>query len=198
MKPVQGFSQCSTVNEKFIWNDDDSIYGVDVPAWKQTIHQADCNDEDCDDYCKEKYRGAFVKGVNKHVCYSYEILESICMIIKYDQLRDNYIFHGGCYPGNKTYKMVPANPGDENDFRGVEIEIRDLSDPIIQAGEWTDYEYNLGHFWRYVSFLLKLLGLAAIGLLAYTAYDIHKIRQKYKGGDLLAGDNQGNNNNYGY
>ena len=190
MKPVQGFGKCSTVNEKFIWNEDDSIYGIDIPAWKQTSHEADCSDEDCAEYCKEKYDGAFVNGVNKHICYSYETLNSICIVIKYDNLRDEYIFHGGCYPGNETYKMIPAPVGKVNTFNSVKIEIREYTDPIVQAGEWTDYDYNFGHIWRYVSFFLKILSLAALALLGYVAYDIHQTRKKYKGApnDLIGGE----------
>ena len=192
MKAVQGFGKCSSVNDKFIWNEDDPIYGIDVPAWKQTVNEADCSDEDCAEYCKEKYQGAFVNGVNKHVCYSYEVLESICIVIRYDKLRDEYIFHGGCYPGNQTYLMRPAKFGEENDFRDVEIEIRDFSDPLIQAGEWTDYGYNFGQFWRYISFILKILGLAALGLLGYVAYDIYITREKYKNApNLIAGEEEG-------
>lgn len=192
MKAVQGFSKCSSVNDKFIWNEDDPIYGIDIPAWKQTVNEADCSDEDCAEYCKEKYQGAFVNGVNKHVCYSYEVLESICIVIRYDKLRDEYIFHGGCYPGNQTYLMRPAKFGEENDFRDVEIEIRDFSDPLIQAGEWTDYGYNFGQFWRYISFILKILGLAALGLLGYVAYDIYITREKYKNApNLIAGEEEG-------
>ena len=192
MKAVQGFSKCGSVNDKFIWNEDDPIYGIDIPAWKQTVNEADCSDEDCAEYCKEKYQGAFVNGVNKHVCYSYEVLESICIVIRYDKLRDEYIFHGGCYPGNQTYLMRPAKFGEENDFRDVEIEIRDFSDPLIQAGEWTDYDYNFGQFWRYISFVLKILCLAALGLLGYVAYDIYVTRQKYKNApNLIAGEDEG-------
>lgn len=192
MKAVQGFSKCGSVNDKFIWNEDDPIYGIDIPAWKQTVNEADCSDEDCAEYCKEKYQGAFVNGVNKHVCYSYEVLETICIVIRYDKLRDEYIFHGGCYPGNQTYLMRPAKFGEENDFRDVEIEIRDFSDPLVQAGEWTDYEYNFGQFWRYISFVLKILGLASLGLLGFLAYDIYITREKYKNApNLIAGEEEG-------
>ena len=118
MKPVTGFGKCSTVNDQFIWNEEDSTEGIDVPAWKQTAHEVDCSDEDCAEYCKQNFEGAFVNGVNKHICYSYETLDSICIVIKYDKLRDEYVFHGGCYPGNETYKMSPATFG---------IWLRDLS-----------------------------------------------------------------------
>ena len=134
MKTVQGFGQCGvTLTGKFIWNEDDSTFGFDIPPWKQHIHEADCSDEDCPDYCKSKYDGAFVNGINKHVCYSYEVLNSICIVIKYDEVKDDYFYHGGCFPNNQTYKMVPAKFGEVIDFSSVEIEIRDYSDPIIQA-----------------------------------------------------------------
>jgi hypothetical protein len=107
MKSVQGLPQCSSVNEKFIWNEEDSTSGIDIPAWKQFMYEVDCNYEDCEEYCKDKYGGAYVKGVNKNVCYSYEILQGICMVVKYDPLKDDYVFHGGCYPENNTYRMVP-------------------------------------------------------------------------------------------
>ena len=117
-------------------------------------------------------------------------MDSICIVIKYDKLRDEYIYHGGCYPGNQTYKMSPATLGEENKFNSVKIEIRDFSDPISQAGEWTDYGYNFGHFWRYVSVVLKLLALVALGLLGYLAYDIYVTRKKYKDvpNDLIGGE----------
>ena len=190
MKEVKGFDKCSSANDVFIWNEDDSQYGIDVPAWKQIVHEVDCSDEDCAKHCKEKFGGAFVNGVNKHVCYSYETLDSICIIIKYDKLRDEYVYHGGCFPGNQTYKMNPATLGEENKFNAVKIEIRDYSDPIVQAGEWTDYGYNFGQFWRYVSIVLKILTLAALGWLGYVAYDIYITRKKYKGApnDLIGGE----------
>ena len=187
MKPVQGFAQCSSANEKFIWNEDDTTNGIDIPAWKQTINEADCNYEDCADYCKDKYEGAFVKGVNKNVCYSYEILQGICFVVKYEPLKDEYIFHGGCYPGNQTYRMVPAKLGEEVNFNNIEIEVRELSDPIIQAGEWTDYGYNFGHIWRYVSFVLKFLALISLGVLGYVAYEVYTLREKFKGAPNLIG-----------
>ena len=201
MKPVQGFGKCSSMNEKFIWNDGDSSYGVDIPTWKQTAREVGCSDEDCPDYCKRYYNGAFVNGVNKHICYSYEILDSICIVVKYDKLRDEYFFRGGCYPGNQTYKMIPANFGEEQNFYNVKIEVRDYSDPIVQAGEWTDYGYNFGHFWGYLSFILKLLCLSAIGVISYVAYDVYMTKNKYKGisSELVKGEEDKNNQgeNYG-
>ena len=185
MKPIQGFPQCTAANEKIIWNDDDSIYGVDIPAWKQIMHEIDCNYEDCSDYCKSKYDGVFVKGVNKNVCYSYEILDGICLVVKYDPLKDEYFYHGGCFPGNNIYKLVPATPGEEVNFYNVEIEIRELNDPIAQAGELTDYGYSFGYFWRVI---LKLLIFAVIGLIGYSCYLIYKAKKKKADGPQVIDD----------
>lgn len=185
MKPIQGFPQCTAANEKIIWNDDDSIYGVDIPAWKQIMHEIDCNYEDCSDYCKSKYDGVFVKGVNKNVCYSYEILDGICLVVKYDPLKDEYFHHGGCFPGNNIYKLVPATPGEEVNFYNVEIEIRELNDPIAQAGELTDYGYSFGYFWRVI---LKLLIFAVIGLIGYSCYLIYKAKKKKADGPQVIND----------
>ena len=201
MKTVQGFPQCgTTLSGKFIWNEDDTQYGFDIPPWKQTLHEADCSDEDCPDYCKDNYDGVFVDGLNKHVCYSYEVLEKICIVIKYDELRNDYFFHGGCFPGNQTYQMRKAEVGEINDFSNVKIEVRDFNDPIIKAGEWTDYSYNFGYGWRYLAFLFNICLLCAIGLLCYVAYDIYMLKKKFKGipelglvneEELKVGGNQG-------
>jgi hypothetical protein len=193
MKPVQGFSKCGSANEKFIWNEDDSKYGIDIPAWIQTKHEADCNDEDCEEYCKIQFGGAYVKGVNTKVCYSYEILQGICIVVEFNPLTKNYTFYGGCYPGNETYRTVPGIIGEEVEFNNINIEVRELSDPIIQAGEWTDYEYNFGQYWRYVSLVLKILLLIDLGILGYVAYDVYQTREKYKGAPNLIGgeDNKG-------
>ena len=137
------------------------------------------------DYCKSKYDGVFVKGVNKNVCYSYEILDGICLVVKYDPLKDEYFYHGGCFPGNNIYKLVPATPGEEVNFYNVEIEIRELNDPIAQAGELTDYGYSFGYFWRVI---LKLLIFAVIGLIGYSCYLIYKAKKKKADGPQVIND----------
>lgn len=76
MKLVGGFPQCrETLSGKFIWNEGDSIYGVDVPVWKQFEYDVDCaDDEDCVSYCRSNYNGEFVHGKLGKKCYSYRVL----------------------------------------------------------------------------------------------------------------------------
>lgn len=201
MKKVQGFAKCgTTLSGKFIWNEDDTTHGFDIPAWIQEAHEADCSDEDCPDYCESNYEGVFVNGINKHVCYSYQILDKICIIIKYDELRNEYYYYGGCFANNQTYQMTQAKVGQKTDFSNVQIEIRDYSDPIIQAGEWTDYSYDFGNGWRYFCFLLNIILLAAIGLLCYCAYSIYTLRKKYAGipANLVEGEEFKSGGNMGF
>ena len=178
MKSVKGFPNCTeTLSGKFIWNEDDPINGVNIPVWIQHVYDADCSDYECDDYCKRKFNGVFVNGVNKHVCYSYDILDGICIIIDYDKVSNNYIFAGGCFKGNKTYSTVPADVDNIYLFKDIEIEIRDKSDPVIVAGEMSDYSFSFGNSWRYFAWLLNLLFILAIAAGAYVAYQIYNIKK---------------------
>ena len=181
MKPILGLSKCSAASDKFIWNEEDSMEGIDIPVWIQKITEVDCSDEDCPEYCKNNYQGVFVNGINKHICYSYEVLDSICLIIKYDEIRKEYFFNGGCFPWNETYRMTQAKYGEEKNFNNVEIEIRDYNDPIIKACEMTDYDFNFGHDWRKVSFWLKIILFIVFVIIGYLVYDIYATRKKYAG-----------------
>lgn len=180
MKMVEELPQCgTTLSEKFLWNEDDTIFGIDVPGWVQHVNDAGCSDEDCPDYCLNKYGGAFIDGVNKHVCYSYDVLDKICVVIKYDEKKDQYVYHGGCFPDGMHYQMRPATFGEIEKFGKVDIEVRDLSDPITQAGEMSNYKYGFGTFWRYIGCFMNILLIAALCLLGYAAFFIY--REKNRG-----------------
>lgn len=185
MKRVQGFPNCTeTLSGKFIWNEEDPVNGVDIPVWIQHMFEADCSDDECDDYCANKFNGVFVNGVNKHVCYSYDVLDGICIVIEYDKITNDYLFAGGCFPGNKTYSTVPAVLNEIYYFKGIEIEIRDRSDPIIMAGEMSDYSFSFGNSLRYVANFLLFILIIAIIAGAYVAYQIYKIK-KGDGDDII-------------
>ena len=106
------------------------------------MFKADCSDYECDDYRANKFNGVIVNRVNKHVCYSYDVLEGICIVIEYVKVTNNYIYTGGCFPGNKTYQTVLANLNNSYLFKGIEIENRDRIDPVIVAGEMSDYSFS--------------------------------------------------------
>lgn len=197
MKMIEGMPQCETVSSgKNAWNDDDTQNGIDIPVWIQYMNEADCSEDEGPKYCLENYGGAFVNGVNKRVCYSYKILDSICVVIRYDRGKDQYKFYGGCFPGGKIYKMKSVTFGQVDKFTHVDIEVRDLSDPITQGGEMTDYSYRFGAFWRHLGFILNILLFIAIALILYCAFAIYTEKKKehddFQNGELYAGDiNQG-------
>ncbi len=76
MKMISGFPQCiETTTGKFIWNDADSKYGVDIPAWKQIEREIICSDDkSCTDDCKSMYNGVYINGKKGKKCYSYKVM----------------------------------------------------------------------------------------------------------------------------
>lgn len=183
MKEIKGFPNCTQAESgKFIWNDDDPMSGIDVPVWIQHVHEADCSDDECDDYCAKYYNGFFVNGVKKHVCYSYDIIDGICVVIAFDKVRNEFKYVGGCFEGGKNYMMVPAKMNEIYYFSGIEIEVRDKSDPIIKAGELSDYSYSFGNSWRYIAYFLFLVLFANIGFLIYIIVDIVLTKKKINEG----------------
>lgn len=181
MKLVDGFPKCSMVEGgKFIWNTEDSTDGIDVPVWKQYTHEADCNEDNCDKYCRNKFNGYYVGGRKEKLCYSYDVLKKICLVMKYDKNKNIFTFSEGCFEDGKAYEMEPAEMEKVYDFENVEITVREEEDPLIHAGKISKHSYRFGSSWRYFAVFLNILLLANIGFLAYTIYLIFKIRKAGK------------------
>ena len=81
----------------------------------------------------KNYNRFFVNWVNNHICYSYDILDGICIVIEYNKVRNEYA--GGCSENGKVYITVPAKLNEVFYFSGIEIEVRDKSAPIMMAGQ---------------------------------------------------------------
>ncbi len=154
MKPISNFTQCSqTISEKFIWNEDDPKFGLDVPAWRQNVFDIECEDEkDCQYYCQKNHNGKFLNGKRGKKCYSYEILENLCFTVDYDNITDSFSYKGGCFKDNMHYNMIPGNIDTTYRFDSIEMEIRNINDPIIVAGRMSNYKYDFGQ--SFVIFLL--------------------------------------------
>ena len=43
--------------------------------------------------------------------------------------------------------MRPAEINKEYNFDGIEIEVRNKKDPIIKAGEFSNFSFNFGENW---------------------------------------------------
>jgi len=148
MKGVSKFPRCKeTETGKFIWNSDDPMFGIDVPVWKQKSVEIDCTDEEnCESACRA-INALYVKGRNTKKCYSYDVLETICILVDYDNVSNDYYYAGGCFKNNEHYLMKTAEPDQVYSFDGIEIEVRNKKDPIIKAGEFSNFTFSFGESW---------------------------------------------------
>ena len=110
MKEIIKFPQCEqSKSGRFIWNDKDSKFGLDVPIWIQHEHVIDCaNDNECDYYCDKYYNAAFVNGKRGKKCYSYEVISAICFSIEFNPVINEWLYAGGCFKDNKNYLLETA------------------------------------------------------------------------------------------
>lgn len=150
---VSDFPQCEeSKSGMFIWNSDDPTTGVDVPAWTQQEYDIDCTDqEDCESACLD-YNALYLNGKTGKKCFSYQILKSICITVAYDSLLNQYSYKGGCYEGGAHYLMQDPVIDRFDYFEDVNFEVRNYNDPIIRAGEMSNYSYSFG-----TSFVSKVL-----------------------------------------
>jgi hypothetical protein len=186
MKPVIGFNMCQQAEDNRItWNDDDPKYGVDIPVWTQTSYDVDCTDDtDCDNYC-QSYNAEYVNGIKGKKCYSYEIVDYICLVIEWDNVLEDYKYVGGCLKDNAYYAMLPADRNAKYGFESIEIEIRSKKDPIIYAGEVSDYTFSFGTAFSYVSKLLDFLIIVALIAGVIVAFQVLQWRRRKGAGALL-------------
>jgi hypothetical protein len=156
MKSVKGFPRCKeSETGKFIWNKDDPVYGIDVPVWRQNSIDLDCSDEnECNNYCDSSYGGMFVNGRNSKKCYTYDILDSICLVIEYDAITDDYKYSGGCFKDNMHFVMIPAKKDQVFYFEGIEIEVRNKKDPIIVAGNLSNFSFSFGERLVFIIYII--------------------------------------------
>ena len=110
MKQVINFPQCEqSKSGRFIWNDKDSKYGIDIPIWVQHEHIIDCaNDNECDYNCQKNHNAVYVNAKRGKKCYSYEVISGVCLSIQYDSIINEYKYIGGCFKDNDNYLLETA------------------------------------------------------------------------------------------
>lgn len=157
-KTVKGFPQClESISGKFIWNVDDPINGLDVPAWTQKEIDVDCTDEeDCRSTCDDYY-ALYLNGKRGKKCFSYMILKSICITVEYDEVLNDFVFKGGCFEGGKHYLMEQPDRDKIYYFRNIKFEVRNFHDPVIKAGEYSNYSYSFGASMNWLAIFLNFL-----------------------------------------
>jgi hypothetical protein len=172
---VNGFPQCEeSKSGAFIWNSEDPVNGIDVPAWTQKETDVDCTDtEDCISTCAD-LDGLYLNGKRGKKCFSYEILTSICIIANYDPVKNEVVYEGGCFEGGKHYLTEKPVKDQIYYFNKVKIELRNSNDPVIKAGSMSDYSYSFGASMNWLAIILNVffwLSLlvfgGAIGLIFY-------------------------------
>jgi len=164
-KPVSGFSQChASISGKFIWNAEDPINGLDVPAWTQEEIDVDCTDEeDCRSTC-EDYYALFLNGKRGKKCFSYKILTSICIAVEYDEVLEDFKFKGGCFEGGKHYLMGQPEKDKVYYFSDIKFEVRNAHDPVIKAGEYSNFSYSFGASFNWLAILLNFFFWIALSV----------------------------------
>lgn len=144
--PVTNFPVCdAAASGKLIWNQEDPKYGVDVPVWIQNEHDIDCTDkEDCDSSCQSQFNALYLYGRRGKKCYSYKILKSICLIVGYNAETEQIEYKGGCFKDGKIYLLEEPVKDKVYLFDKVKFEVRNYNDPIIKAGEMSDFTFSYG------------------------------------------------------
>lgn len=142
---VGNFPVCKEAESgKMTWNDDDPKNGIDVPVWTQIERDIDCTDqEDCESVCGE-FNAIYLNGRRGKKCYSYKILESICISVSYDSKLQQFNYKGGCFENGKHYSMTEPVKEQIYHFENIKFEVRNSKDPIIKAGEMSNYSYSYG------------------------------------------------------
>ncbi len=160
---VTNFPVCKeAASGKFIWNTDDPTTGIDVPVWTQKEIDIDCTDqEDCVNACSE-FNALYLNGRKGKKCYTYKILESICIAVAWDETQQQFAFKGGCFENGIHYSMTDPVKEKTYHFSHIKFEVRNSKDPVIKAGELSGYTYSYGASMDGVSIMLNVLFFGAL------------------------------------
>ena len=100
------------------------------------------------------------------VCYSYDILKSVCFkigyLLNYKTAEGQWQFRDGCYENGQYLKYERATPSKIYDFKNVDIEIR--ADYKISRTGMPEGHIDLSYF-KWLSNIT--IYLSAIGILVY-------------------------------
>lgn len=110
------------------------------------------------------------------VCYSYDILVGLCMLVKssYDSFAQvNWEYVGGCFADNAHALYKPAQPGEVFSFENVQIEVRQANEESIldlslSTFESEDYETSTIAWLFYALCFLFLVAALVAGLLLFS------------------------------
>eukprot|EP00826_Nyctotherus_ovalis_P064444 TRINITY_DN9453_c0_g6_i5.p1 TRINITY_DN9453_c0_g6~~TRINITY_DN9453_c0_g6_i5.p1 ORF type:complete len:354 (-),score=60.14 TRINITY_DN9453_c0_g6_i5:111-1172(-) len=137
---VEGFKECKNAfNPKVTWRDHASKYGIDIYPIQQSAHELkSCNSrEECQHKCNPN---GIAKEIDQHyICYSYQILTDICLLIK--PTATGWTYAGGCFADSSPTRMASVIPGKRYSFDDVRIQVRSHLDPYVVVAEKNGEEF---------------------------------------------------------
>lgn len=158
---VQDMPMCQLAhNPKFRWQEGDPKDGIDFSLWKQHSKKGASKD-DCDS------DAIFVKSKTAQggVCYTYEVIESICIALtfKVDEETSSYgwSYHGGCFEDGRIANYMSAKPGNDYTFDKLDFEVREYSNVEL------DSMFSFTNLFWILSILCLIGAMVAGGVLIY-------------------------------
>lgn len=101
-------------------------------------------------------------------CYSYEVIESICVGIsfKVDEETATYgwSFEKGCFEDGRIVNYMPAKPGTDYNFDKLDFEVREYNAGLAES---LGSIFSLTGFFGLLSLLCLLGAIIAAGVLIY-------------------------------
>eukprot|EP00824_Muranothrix_gubernata_P004095 TRINITY_DN15265_c0_g1_i1.p1 TRINITY_DN15265_c0_g1~~TRINITY_DN15265_c0_g1_i1.p1 ORF type:complete len:441 (-),score=48.89 TRINITY_DN15265_c0_g1_i1:35-1357(-) len=175
--PLSGMPTCeNSENPRARWRRDDPTIGVPIKTWQQHDTILNCKTKDaCRKKC-EKKGGIYSKSkkTGNH-CYTYQVLQEICILIDKDE-GDNWNFAGGCYKNGAVEVMTNAIPGKMYDFTEIPIQVRHRLDPyalVVRDTGTEDVDFGIDIDWLDdIAFFLFLVTLF-LGIVIGLAYVFH-------------------------
>lgn len=114
---VRGFDECLLHKEgRAQWEPDYPVHGLNFHIWDQHVNKGDTT---CSD-------GIYVPQTD--MCFTYHIMRQICLLVKFEKDTEkntySWIYTGGCFKDNKPVLYELASPGQVENFKNVQFEIR--------------------------------------------------------------------------
>ena len=177
---VQDFPVCTSAkNPKIRWQSSDPKTGLTFKPWKQTAIKAGSASE-----CADVPNSSFVRLSDSAPgrCYSYEVIDRICVEVKYEEHPDtasySWNFAGGCFANNEFARYKTATIGNTYSLDKLPIEVRQVPGTLAErVTNSTGLDSQ-----SFLSLLSKICFLASIIFLVLLVIEMWRQFNKGKNG----------------
>ena len=136
-------------------------------------------ESDCSDLPNSSFVQTSASGPGR--CYAYEIIDRICVTVKYEEHPDtasySWNYGGGCFENGAFARYTPGTIGSSYSLDKLPIEVRqvpgDISSRLTNS---TGFDLR-----TFLSLLSKICLLAALIFLVVLIYQMYKALVKNKG-----------------